>query len=280
MIITRPTSVEAALEELADENSLAVGGGTSIGLMVKNRLIEPERLVSLNGIAALHGIEERGEGGFRLGAMTTLHELIHSPIVTASLPSLAFAAARVGNPRVRSVASIGGAIIHGDPRQDLPPVLLSLDAIAHVVGPRGGREIPLAEFFLGFMESAAEEDELVTQVTVPLRTGQRATYTRFTPGSEDDYPTVGVAVAGNLDNEGVITGAKIALGGVDATAILAHEAAEMLVGQRPSEGLFAEAAAVAAAAANPSDDQRGSEEYKRAMVAVWTRRSLARCLAL
>lgn len=278
MTIAAPTSVADALIELGQENTLAVGGGTSIALMLKNRLIEPDKLVLLHGVRELGGISKTGDGALRIGATTTLREMMHSPIVNASFPMLSYASSRVGNPRVRSVATIGGAIVHGDPRQDLPPVLLALDAIAHIAGPSGERDVPMSKFFIAFMESAATEDELVTEVSIPIASN-RTHYTRFTPGSEDDYPTVGIAVAITLGQDGTIERARIALGGVDSTAFLAAEAASMLIGNAPSEELFAAAGESAARKANPSDDQRGSEAYKRAMVDVWTRRTLARCLA-
>lgn len=277
MTFTAPTSVADALGELTDENVLAVGGGTSIALMLKNRLIEPDGLVYLGKIPGIHGISEPIADVIRIGATTTLLELIHSPVINTAIPALSFAASRVGNPRVRSVATIGGAIIHGDPRQDLPPVLLALGATAHIVGPTGERDVPLSQFFLGFMESAAGEDELVTEVTVPKVANQRAFYSRFTPGSDDDYPTVGVAVALQTAADGTIESARIALGGVDGTAKLATDAATLLIGHRPTDELFAAAAESAAMASNPSDDQRGSESYKRAMVDVWTRRTLKAC---
>ena len=154
-------------------------------------------------------------------------------------------------------------------------MLLALGASAHLVGPRGEREVPLSEFFVGFMESAAEEDELVTEVTVPKIAGQVARYTRFTPGSEDDYPTVGVAFAATRDADGTVTTARIGLGGVAGTAILADDAASMLVGSRPTPELIAGVAKAAAASSSPSDDQRGSEAYKRAMIEVWTRRTVS-----
>jgi carbon-monoxide dehydrogenase medium subunit len=278
MVINAPDTLADALGELDHENTLAVGGGTSIALMLKNRLIEPDRLVYLGRIASLSGIDEQGPETIRLGATTTLLQTIRSPLVNSALPSLASAARKVGNPRIRSVATIGGAIVHGDPRQDLPPVLLSLGATAHIVGPRGERAVPLSEFFLGFMESAAEEDELVTELTIPRVVGQRSQYTRFTPGSDDDYPTVGVAVTLVVGPDATVTEARIALGGVDGTAILATEAASLLVGSRPTDDLIAAVAEKAAQASNPSDDQRGSESYKRAMVEVWTRRTLKACL--
>lgn len=279
MLISSPTTVADALGELGNENTLAVGGGTSIALMLKNRLIEPDRLVLLNKVSTLSGIDERSTSTVRIGAMSTLLQLMHSPLVNSAFPMLSFASSRVGNPRVRSVATVGGAIIHGDPRQDLPPVLLALGATAHIVGPSGERDVPLSEFFLGFMESAAGEDELVTEVTIPRVEGQRTRYTRFTPGSEDDYPTVGVAIAMILADDGSVKDARIALGGVDSTAFLATDAAGLLIGNRPTDELIAAAGQSAASSANPSDDQRGSESYKRAMVDVWTRRTITACLS-
>ena len=129
-------------------------------------------------------------------------------------------------------------------------------------------------------DQAAGEDELVTEVTIPRVAEQRTRYTRFTPGSEDDYPTVGVAVALSLGADGEIAEARIALGGVDGTAVLANDAAAMLIGNRPSDELFAAVGERAATGTNPSDDQRGSEAYKRAMVDVWTRRTLKACIEL
>jgi carbon-monoxide dehydrogenase medium subunit len=279
LIFSTPTSVEDAIAELAGEDALAVGGGTSIALMLKNRLIEPERLVYLGKVPGLSGISETDSGEIRLGATTTLRELNRSALVQSKLPSLAQAAGQVGNPRVRAVATLGGAVVHGDPRQDLPPVLLSLGARARIVGAEGAREVPFSEFFFGFMETATGEDELVTEVTVPVEDGARSRYTRFTPGSEDDYPTVGVAVSIVVSAGGIVELARIALGGVDGMAILATDATDLLIGARPDADLIAAVAAAAASAANPSDDQRGSESYKRAMVEVWTRRTLNACLA-
>jgi carbon-monoxide dehydrogenase medium subunit len=278
MLFTSPTSVSDALVELSNENTLAVGGGTSIALMLKNRLIEPDRLVYLGKIASLTGIDERDAATIRIGATSTLLQLIHSPIIQSVFPSLADAAHRVGNPRVRSVATIGGAIVHGDPRQDLPPVLLSLGATAHIAGPSGERDVPLSEFFRGFMESAVEEDELVTEISIPRVIGQRSRYTRFTPGSDDDYPTVGVAATLLMADDGTVAAARIGLGGVDNTAVLATDATELLIGKAPTAELIDAVAKSAAAGSNPSDDQRGSERYKRAMVEVWTRRTLLACL--
>jgi len=157
-------------------------------------------------------------------------------------------------------------------------VLLALRARLEAVSRGGRREIALADFFLGFMETALEEDEIVTKVTIPARVGWRDAYHRFTPGSEDDYPTVAVAVSLLVDDQGQVSDAEIALGGVDGSAIRAPEAAAALIGSDGGEAAAAEAARLAVTACNPSDDQRGSAAYKKDMVEVWTRRTVAACL--
>jgi carbon-monoxide dehydrogenase medium subunit len=276
---TAPTTIEAAVADLADEGSMALGGGTSVAILLKNGIIDAEQLVYLGRIPDLSGITTRSDGTIRIGATTTLHDVSRSAVIRAELPVLAYAAEQIGNPRVRAVATVGGAVVHGDPRQDLPPVLLALEARVGVVGPRGGREIPVSEFFLGFMEVALDEDELVVEILVPPDPVRRAIYTRFTPGSDDDYPTVGVAVAVTLAPDGTAARARIALGGVASTAMLAHDAARRLEGQTPDTELIAAVAAAAAAELSPSDDQRGSADYKRAMVELWTRRTLVSCLS-
>jgi len=270
-----PTTIADALGELGEEGAIAVGGGTSIGLLVKNRLVDASKLVYLGRVRELAGVHLDGEA--RVGATTTLRELSRSAVVADALPVLADAAGRIGNPRVRSLATAGGALVHGDPRQDLPPVLLALSAIAHLASASGTRSVPLSEFFLGFMETACAPDELVTSVSVPLDPSRRAHYIRYTPGSEDDYPTVGVAATVSVAPDGAVTAATLALGGVAEHALAVPEASQ-LVGGRPDAGAIRALGEVAAAAARPTDDQRGSSGYKRAMVEVMTRRAFEACL--
>lgn len=274
-----PTTVADALDQLSGDASMAIAGGTSLTILMKNGFIDVDQLVYLGRIPELAGVGQRADGAVRLGATATLREVSRSPVVRSALPVLAYAAEQVGNPRVRAVATVGGAVVHGDSRQDLPPVLLALEARVGIAGPSGTREVPMSQFFLGFMETALDEDELVMDVVVPTEATRRAVYCRFTPGSEDDYPTVGIAAALSLGTGGTVARARIGLGGVAPTAILAEDAASMLEGRTPDAALIRRAAAAAAAGSNPSDDQRGSASYKRAMVEVWTRRALERCLA-
>lgn len=288
-----PDTVADALGELRDEGSVAVAGGTSLAILLKSGLLDARRLVYLGRIRELGGAGERpatgkqpgdaarAAGEVRLGATLTLRQLCRSPVVRTRLPALAAAAAQVGNPRVRAVATVGGAVVHADPRQDLPPALLVLGARVVIAGPAenaaGRRELPLAGFHRGFMETELAEGELVTEILVPWEPDLKAAYRRFTPGSADDFPAVSVAAAVSAGPDGTVRSARIALGGVGPAAILADAAAGLLTGQRLTAGAIAAAAAAAAAAARPWDDRHGSAAYKRQMVEVWTRRTLESC---
>lgn len=262
-----------AVEHLAgDEEAVAVSGGTSIGILTGQGLIRPSKLVWLGKVPGLDSISA-SDGHLSIGAAVTLRQIYRDPQVRTSFPALAKAASVVGNPRVRAVATIGGAIAHGDPRQDVPPALLALGATVQVTGPSGDRQVPLEGFFTGFMETALGEAELITGVSIPVVQGQRSVYSRFTPGSLSDYPTVGVAACVTRDGAAV-TGARLALGGVGPTALVISEAATLAgeddldrIGRAAAEGV------------QPVDDRLGSAGYKRAMADVWTRRTLAACMA-
>lgn len=276
-----PATVDEALAELAGAaEPIAVGGGTSVAILLKANLIAPDRIVWLGRVAELRGLAVQPDGALVIGATVTLRELAAAELVRQHAPALAYAAGVVGNPRVRAVATLGGALVHGDPRQDVPPVLLALEARVRIAGPSGPREVPVAGFHTGVLETALADGELVTAVVIPAAPGRRSVYARFTPGSADDYPTVGVA-ASITRSGGRVTGAVLALAGVGPTALLVPGAAG-LAGTGPGAESAADAieaaAAAAAQAASPVDDRLGSARYKKAMAREWTRRVLRACL--
>lgn len=273
-----PDTLEAALDALGTPDAVAVAGGTSVGLLLGQGLLEPSALVWLGRIPEL-SVLEVVDGLVSIGATTTLATLAGNPRVRASAPALADAAASVGNTRVRAVATIGGALAHADPRQDLPPVLLALDARVDVLGRQGHRRLGVDELIEGFMSTALLPDEIITRVQVPLHDGRRSSYLRFTPGSADDYPTVAAAAAVTVA-DGVPTAAALAIGGAAPAPYRVPEV-EMLQGaEQPLwAGLVVDAAEAAARRAEPVDDRLGSAAYKRRMVAVWARRALEQCLS-
>jgi aerobic carbon-monoxide dehydrogenase medium subunit len=273
LVFAAPQTLNDALAELAGEpDAMAMGGGTAIGLLLKNSLIEPRKIVWLARVPGLRQLEA-SPGEVRIGAMVTLREVARSSVIRQRFPALAHAAGQVGNPRVRAVATLGGALAHADPRQDVPPVLCALDARIQVAGPGGTRELPVASFHTGFMETVLAPDELVTQVIIPVVPGRRAAYARFTPGSADDYPTVSAAASIVRGDDLRVSGAVLALGGVSRVPLLVSAAATLT-----AIGDIAAVAEAAEAAAEPTDDQRGSARYKKAMAREWSARVLRACL--
>lgn len=187
---------------------------------------------------------------------------------------LSSAAAAVGNPRVRSVATIGGAVVHADPRQDLLPALLAADASVRIVGRRGARWVRLRDgFFRGFMSVDLEDEELVTTVTLPHRPASIQRYVRFAPDSKDDYPTVAVAAAIELDDGGEVEDVALALAGVAETPLFVDGVADVLT-SAPTSATVELVSEHAMEAASPLDDGPGSSRYKRAMTRVWVERVL------
>lgn len=271
-----PTSVEEAVGEAATEGVIALAGGTALVARLQSRSITPNGLVYLGRVASLATITT-SHGALRLGATVTMADLARSQAVRDHAPALALAASHVGNSRVRASATVGGAVSHADSRQDLLPVLIALGATAELQRPTGIREVPLAGFFAGFMQTVAQADELITEVVVPVVAGRRCAYRRMTPGSQDDYPTVGVAATVTMEEDGSICGASVVLCGVGSTPV-SVDAVRVLVGTTGEADLVEGVAQAAAKSARPVDDRRGSAAYKRDMAAVWTRRALSACL--
>jgi carbon-monoxide dehydrogenase medium subunit len=270
-----PTSLGEAVDMAGADDALVVAGGTSVALLVKEGLVEPGRLVWLGRLAELTGITDTGGGALRIGALTTLADIATATQVRAHHPMIAQAARVVANPRIRAVATIGGAVVHADPRQDLPPALLAADAAVRIVGTAGERTVPLRDgFFRGFLETALGPGELVTHLLLPPAGRAPQAYRRFTPQSADDYPTVSVAARLELTAAGEVRGLSLALGGVAPAPLLVTDLPALVPGRTPDSADIAGIAEAAAAATSPVADRLGSVRYKSAMAAVWTRRVL------
>jgi carbon-monoxide dehydrogenase medium subunit len=277
----RPTTVAEAtglLAELGDE-AVLLAGGTSLMNMAKLGLAEPEAVIALHGIAGLHGLTGSAAEGLQLGAMTTLRDVEISPIVRAAAPGLAEAARHVATVRIRNQATVGGNLVHADPNQDLPPMLMVHDAVAQVSGPDGRREVAVSDLFVGFFESVVGEEEVLASVRVPpVPAGLRTGYLKFLPRTRDDYPTVSIA-AGVAVTEGRIDDIRIAVAGGGATAVRCRGAEDAIRGQDGEESALAACADVVPGELDPISDGRGSAGYKRAMARVCAHRLLQRLVA-
>src|SRR5438094_3995140 len=195
--LLEPTSIEEAVALLSSEDRSVrpIAGGTALMLMMKTRLFQPTRLVSLRRLnGEVRGITVSEQGGLRIGAMTSLAELEYAPQLAKAFPVISRALRTLSNIRIRNVATLGGHLAHGDPHMDLPPILLTLGAKVSAVSPRGERWIDLSEFFTGYYQTSLAKDELITAIDIPgLSAGVHSWYEKFTARSSDDWPTVGAA---------------------------------------------------------------------------------------
>jgi carbon-monoxide dehydrogenase medium subunit len=262
--------VYALLAQRGDDARL-IAGGTALVLLMKQRLVFPELLVSLRQIDELKTVEQEN-GRIRIGATATHRQIERHPLVQEHLPALADTLRRVATTRVRNQATLGGNLAHADPNQDPPATLIALGAAVRLRSSGGSREVGVEDFFTDYYETALRSGEVLTDVLVPLpASGQSAAFVKFLPRSSDDYATVAAAASLRLD-QGVCRDVRIALGSAGPTPLRAREAEAVLEGQRPSQALLRTTGEAARAAASPLSDVRGSADYKRDMAAVFTAR--------
>jgi aerobic carbon-monoxide dehydrogenase medium subunit len=271
----RPATVAEAvalLDALQDDVKVLAGGQSLVPLM-NFRLSVPAELVDINGIAELTGHDVTGEV-LRLGALTRHHELERSATVRGAAPLLALAAPYVGHPQIRSMGTLGGSLSHADPAAELPAVMLALDARMVVAGARGERIVPAAEFFVSHFTTALEADELLTAVEVPVaaeRTGHAFLEVAARYG---DFALVGAGTAVTVDEDGVITEARIGCTSVAPTPVRAAAAEELLRGATPDADVLAEVERVVAGALEPTPELKASAAYKRRTAGVLVARAV------
>lgn len=279
--LLEPRTLDEALALLdpSDPGVRAIAGGTALMLMMKARLFQPTRLVSLHRLnGALRGVRLAQDGGLSIGAMTSLRELEESPLVATAAPVLSRAMAALANVRVRNVATLGGHLAHGDPHMDLPPILLTLGGRVRAVSPRGERWLELSQLYVGYYQTALATDELIAELAIPAQpAGVRSGYAKYTALSADDWPAAGVAVWYRME-AGKIREARIAISAATERPLRSPAAESALTGAAAEPGVFARAADAAADSIEPLSDIRGSASYKREMVRVHLRRALAQAL--
>ncbi len=210
--------------------------------------------------------------------MTREAEVDRSELVRKRYPLFADTARVVADPLVRNLATIGGNIAHADPANDHPATMLAYGAQVVATGPKGERTLPIADFFRGAFETALAQGEILTEIRIP-RAQPRSGGAYFKLERKvGDYATAAVAVQVALDGSGKVASAGIGLTNVGLTPIFAKAASSSLEGKKPDEGVVAAAAKLASEAAEPVEDYRGSEEYKRHLVRTLTSRALGQAL--
>ncbi|PKB68298.1 MAG: hypothetical protein BZY82_01145 [SAR202 cluster bacterium Io17-Chloro-G3] len=256
------------------EEARVIAGGTGLVQGMKLRLAQPEHLIALQRVTGLAGIQD-SDRGIRIGAMTTHREVELSSLVRERIPFLAETYRHVATVRIRNMATVGGGLAHADPNQDPQPALIALEARVSLASPNGMREVSVEELATGYYETVIAPEEVLTEIIIPeVNTSSGTAFLKFTPQTADDYATVSVAVFLSVDPNGNCEDVRIALGSCGVTAIRAHKAEEVLRGRAPTPQRLQDIGEAVAGEVDPSDDIRGSADYKREMAAVFTRRAL------
>jgi carbon-monoxide dehydrogenase medium subunit len=274
----RATSVEEALmllEELGPGARL-LAGGHSLLPMMKLRLAVPEHVIDIDPLAAELGYVREHEGEVRIGAMTRHRDLLESGLLARRLQIFSDAERVIADPVVRTRGTIGGALCQADPSEDLSAVCAAVGAQMLIRGSAGERVLAMNDFHRGPYRTAVGPAEMLIEIRVPLREGSGSAYEKV--GRRVGDWAVAAAGASVKVAGGRIVGAGIALAAAGAD-ITSTEAEDALVGQVPSDEVFARAAALASASCSPVSDQRGSAEYKRHVAGVLTERALRRATA-
>ena len=274
--LVEPTSLKdaIALIDPDDPDVRPIAGGTALMLMMKAGVFQPRRLVSLRKLnGAMTGIGTTSSGDLRIGAMTPLATVEYSPDIARHAPAIVRTMKRLSNVRVRNVATVGGALAHGDPHMDLPPVAIALGAQVRIVGPSGERELAVEDLLTGYYETALKPNELIASLTIPAQGAHRAAYMKVTAGSADDWPALGVAVAINLDGDN-IKSARVVVSAATPKATRLAAVEKFLAGAAISDKVLRAAGDAAAAEAEVIGDLRGSAAYKRELLRVYVGRAL------
>ena len=272
-----PSTLEEAIGLLQThgEEAKVLSGGQSLLPLLKLRLGFATQLVDIGRIPNLEYINEE-DGLLKIGGVTRESTLERSGLVRDKYPILFDTARVIADPLVRNRATLGGNLAHGDPRNDHPATMLALGADIVAQGPGGTRVIPVTDFFKGLFETALGEDEILTEVRIPVPAASSGGAYVKLERKVGDFATAATAAQLTLGSDGNITSAGIGLTNAGTVPVKATDAESFLVGKAPTEEMFAEAGRLAAAAASPSEDWRGSTEYKRDMARVLTRRALTK----
>ncbi|HCU95099.1 MAG TPA: molybdopterin dehydrogenase [Actinobacteria bacterium] len=269
-----PKTVSEAVELLAEhlDQASVLAGGQSLIPLLALRLARPAVLIDINGIAGLSGVSAAG-GWVAIGAMTREYAAEESGTVAGAVPLLAAALPMIGHEAIRSRGTIGGSLAHADPAAELPAVARALDAEFVVRSRSGERVIPAAEWFEGYLTTSRRPGELLVEVRFPAAGLGTGISFQEVARRHGDFAIVGLAASLTLSG-GAISDARLAFAGISDVPVRAAGAEDLLVGERPSDRLFDEAARRATGDIDPPADLHGSSDYRKKVAAALVRRGL------
>jgi carbon-monoxide dehydrogenase medium subunit len=274
-----PTTLNKALAlmETHGEDGRVIAGGTSLLIMMRQRLLMPKTVISLARIPKFDTIRFNAKTGLRIGAGARHRDIELSAVIKKHYPILHETFHNVAQPRIRNMGTIGGNLAAGDPLTDPGASLIALDAEVVLTSCGGQRTVKLDEFFIDYYQTALNPGELLTEIRVPPPSRKGWSHIKFTPRSVEDFATVGVAITLSAKN-GICEDVRVGLNSVASTIIHAKQAEEILRGKKINDDLLRQMGEVAASETDPVDDNRGSAEYKREMVKVLVHRAAKEAL--
>ena len=272
--LAEPSTLREACALLSDDGEAKViAGGTALLTLIKHGIFVPKTLVNLKKIKGASDISYDAQTGLRVGALAAIYDIEASPLVRQHYPVLAEACHVVANIRIRNMATIGGNLAHGDYQSDPPTVLVALNAVVELLSRAGTRQMKLSDFLKGSYETALEPDELVSALIVPPAESLSGTYTKFTTGSSEERPCVGVAALTTMEKD-VCAELRLVVGAVSPKPVRLEKAESMARGEKLTSQLIERIASDASSSVDPIDDLRGTVDYKRHLVHVLVRRAL------
>jgi carbon-monoxide dehydrogenase medium subunit len=281
--LLQPRSLSEALEMKRDygERAKVLAGGTDLLVLLKDRKLKAEAVMSLDRLREIDFIRLEEGRGIRMGALVTHGEVAASPIIRQRLPDLAEACSQVGAVQVQNLGTVGGNLCNASPAADAAPPLLLMDAVLTLASTRGERSISIHDFFLGPRRTVLQPDEILTDIFVPQLTGRRgATYLKLGRRKAMEIAIVGVGVAVHLNgSDRVVSECRIAMGSVAPTPLRARRGEAIFSNQEIRDELIEEAAEMAAEEANPISDVRATRDYRLDMIRVLCRKAAREALA-
>jgi CO/xanthine dehydrogenase FAD-binding subunit len=272
-----PTTVEETLSHLAEHgyDAKVLAGGQSLVPMMNFRLVQPAILVDLNNIPDLAYINPDENGGLRLGAMVRHHQVEIDPLVKKRAPLLHETMPNIAYPQIRNRGTFGGSVSHADPSAELVSVSVALGGSFRLRSQNGERWVSANEFFIGLFTTVLEPDELLVEVALPSMPARSGWSLMEVARRPHDFALVGVAAVVSLDENGNCEQARMVFISAGDSPMVAHQAAESLKGQVPTQESINAAAEIAASKEiDPSSDIHATAEFRRHLANVLCRRAL------
>ena len=272
---TAPTSVEDAVRALAGASGTAkvLSGGTDLLVQLRSGRLKADLIVDTKKIPGIAGIREEG-GAFVIGAATSGAQIGEHERLGAAWPGVVEAANLIGSTQIQGRASLAGNLCNASPAADSVPALFAARATCVIAGAKGRREVPVESICTGPGRTSLGPDEFIVEFRLPKRPARSAdAYLRFIPRTEMDIAVVGAGVNLTLDQGGVVTDARLALGAVAPTVLIVPDAATALIGRKLDETALAGLDKAARAACKPIDDKRGTIAYRIKVAGVLARRA-------